>query len=89
MILLQETVIGLTFGQIIAVLGLFGGIIGVWIQMNVRMKAVEVKVKQLEELRKEDQAHMERIRCENREDHMAIMQKLDSLMSQRQKRAAQ
>lgn len=85
--LLQETLIGLTFGQVMAVLTLFGGIVGVWIQMNVRMKAVEVKVKQLEDLRKEDIAHMEKIRQENREDHLQIMQKLDAMIITKQKRA--
>ena len=80
MVLQKETKFGLNYGQILATLSLIIMLGGYWVQVKVKLQSLEIRVEQLEKLRQDDQVKMETIRLENREDHQAIMIKLDDLM---------
>lgn len=71
---------GLTFGQIIALLALAGGMIAAWTNINIRVKAIEVDVQNLKAQRLSDINIIEVNRKENREEHSAMIEKLDSLI---------
>lgn len=79
MVLQRETKIGLTFGQVISVLTIIGGILISWISINVRIAQAEIRIDQLERGRETNAQNIEKIRLENREDHQRIMEKLDRL----------
>jgi len=80
MVLQRETKFGLTFGQVISVLTILGGIIISWLSINVRIAQAEVRIDQLEKGRETNARNIEVIRTENREDHQRIMEKLDDLI---------
>ena len=77
MVMSKETKIGLTFGQIISVISILGGILISWIAINVRIAQAELRIDQLEKGRETNAQNIEKIRTENREDHQRIMDKLD------------
>ena len=77
MTLQKETKVGMTFGQIISVLTIIGGLIISWVSINVRIAEAEVRIEQLECGRISNAQNIEKIRIENREDHQRIMEKLD------------
>lgn len=77
MVLQKETRMGLTFGQMLSVLTIIGGIIIAWVSINVRVAQAEVRIQQLEVGHDRNARNIEVIRLENREDHKAIMDKLD------------
>jgi len=80
MVLQKDTRIGLTFGQILSVLTIIGGIIIAWVSINVRVAQAEVRIQQLEIGHNLNARNIEVIRLENREDHKAIMDKLDEFL---------
>lgn len=80
MTLSTHTKYGLTFGQILSVLTLFGGIITVWVSLNVRIAQAEIKIQQLEQGRIENANNILRIHNENREDHREMIKKLDDVI---------
>ena len=80
MVLQTPTRVGLTFGQIITSLSFIGGLITVYVSINVRIAALEVQVEALEKGRVINASNIETIRIENRQDHKEIMQKLDKLI---------
>ena len=80
MVLQRETKYGLTFGQIISLLALIGGIITVWVSLNVRMAQAEIRIESLEYNFQQTIKSVEMIRTENREDHRVLMDKLDDIM---------
>lgn len=69
----------MTFGQIISVLTIIGGLLISWISINVRIAEAEVRINQLEQGRETNAQNIEKIRVENREDHMRILEKLDDM----------
>ena len=77
---MQTTELGLTFGQILALVTIIGGIIAAWINVNVRVKAIEVEIENVKTKRTEDLNVMETQRKENREEHSEIIKKLDALI---------
>jgi predicted sulfurtransferase len=79
MVLRSETKVGLTFGQILSLIGVFGAILLAWVTINVRIAQAEVRIETLEKGRLQNAENIERIRSENREDHQKIMEKLDRL----------
>jgi len=80
MVLHKETKFGLTFGQVISLLTVIGGIIVAWISLNVRIAQAEVRIQVLERQFEATAKSIEQIRIENREDHRILMNKLDDIM---------
>lgn len=80
MVLQTPTRVGLTFGQIITSLAFIGGLITVYVSINVRIASLEVQVEALEKGRIINASNIETIRIENRQDHKEIMIKLDKLI---------
>lgn len=81
MTLKQQTSVGLTFGQILSVIALVGGMFAAWININMRITASEVKIEQLEKGRVQNAINIETIRIENRDDHKEMIKKLDELLN--------
>lgn len=80
MVLHKETKFGLTFGQVISLLTVIGGIIVAWISLNERIAQAEVRIQVLERQFEATAKSIEQIRIENREDHRELIFKLDELM---------
>jgi hypothetical protein len=87
MVLSKESKIGLTFGQIISLAFMFGGMITAYVNLNIkitsiegRISANEVRTEQLEKGRIQNAENIETIRTENRYDHQLIMEKLDDVI---------
>ena len=80
MTLSNSTRVGLTFGQILSLIGIIGSIFMVWLSLNVRLAQAEIRIEQLEKGRMENAQNIETIRKENREDHQKMMEKLDELI---------
>lgn len=80
MVLQKETKYGLTFGQILSLLTVIGGIIVAWVSLNVRMAQAEIRIKSLESNFEQTLKSVETIRLENREDHRVLLEKIDELI---------
>jgi len=80
MVLQKETKYGLTFGQILSLLTVIGGIIVAWISLNVRIAQAEVRIQVLERQFEATVKSVEQIRIENRQDHRELIFKIDELM---------
>ncbi len=80
MVLQKETKYGLTFGQILSLLTVIGGIIVAWISLNVRIAQAEVRIQVLERQFEATAKSIEQIRIENRQDHRELFFKIDELM---------
>ena len=78
--MLMITSIGLSFAEIIGILAILGGFITAYTSLNVRIAALEVKVRQNEIHISELSSHLEIIRKENREDHYNILSKLENAL---------
>ena len=75
----KETKYGLTFGQILSLLTVIGGILVAWVSLNVRIAQAEIRIKALEYGFEKSLQTVETIRQENREDHRELMLKLDDI----------
>lgn len=80
MVLQKDSKFGLTFGQLLSLIAVSGGILAAWISINVRIAQAEIKIQELENGRITNALNIERIRQENREDHKEIMMKLDNVI---------
>lgn len=80
MALQKETKYGLTFGQILSLLTVIGGIIVAWVSLNVRIAQAEIRIKSLESNFEQTLKSVETIRLENREDHRVLLEKIDELI---------
>jgi hypothetical protein len=78
---MTTTEFGLTFGQILALLTILGGIVGTYVNVNVRVKAIEVEIENVKCQRAEDIKSIELNRKENREEHTMIIEKLDDMIT--------
>lgn len=65
----REKRIGMTFTQLLSLIGVVSLILAAWISMNVQMADLNARVNTLE-----------RDRMENRQEHQLIMDKLDKLI---------
>lgn len=65
----RERKIGMTFQQLLSLVGVIGLILAAWISMNVQMADINSRVNTLE-----------RDRQENRQEHQMILNKLDRLI---------
>lgn len=80
MVFQKETKYGLTFGQILSLLTVIGGIIVAWVSLNVRIAQAEIRIKSLESNFEQTLKSVETIRLENREDHRVLLEKIDELI---------
>lgn len=80
MVLQKETKYGLTFGHILSLLTVIGGIIVAWVSLNVRIAQAEIRIKSLESNFEQTLKSVETIRLENREDHRVLLEKIDELI---------
>lgn len=80
MVLQKESKLGLTFGQILSVLTIIGGILISWVAINVRIAQAEVRIEELEKGRLTNSQNIEQMRRENRDDHLMLMEKLDQML---------
>jgi hypothetical protein len=80
MALTETTKFGLTFGQILAVMGIAGALITVWVSLNVRIAQAEIRIEQLEKARQENIKSIERLHQESRDDYKALNDKLDKIL---------
>lgn len=65
----REKRIGMTFTQLVSLIGVVGLILAAWISMNVQVADLNARVNTLE-----------RDRQENRQEHQMIIEKLDKLI---------
>ena len=87
--LASETKYGLTFGQIISLLTMFGVLVVAWVNINIRITEIQgqaiadrVRIEQLEQGRQANASKIEIVRTENRDDHKAITVKLDEVLKE-------
>lgn len=87
MVLTRETRFGLTFGQIMSLLTLFGGMVTVYVNLNLKIATLDgklnentIKIEQLEQGRQANVKSIETIRTENRADHIILSEKLDEVL---------
>ena len=80
MTLNRETKLGMTFGQLLSVIGLIFGMIAAWVAINVRIATAETRIEQLESGRQENARNIQQLYHDNREDHREMMNKLDKVL---------
>lgn len=80
MMLTKETKIGLTFGQILAMLALAGGMITTYTDLNVRIAKMEEKNQSFETRLDNSDRMSETLRQENRQDHQRMETKMDLII---------
>ena len=80
MALKDQSIIGLTFGQIISIIVLFGGLLATYTDVNVKIANIQVRTEKLEQSRSEEKQLIETNRTENREALQKIEDKLDLLL---------
>ena len=80
MTLNRETKFGMTFGQLLSVIGLIFGMIAAWVAINVRIATAETRIEQLESGRQENARNIQQLYHDNREDHREMMNKLDKVL---------
>jgi len=80
MTLNRETKFGMTFGQLLSVIGLIFGMIAAWVAINVRIATAETRIEQLESGRQENARNIQQLYQDNREDHREMMNKLDKVL---------
>ena len=73
MVFQKETRFGLTFGQVLSLIGIAGGILLAWVSINVRIAQAEIRIDELEKGQVRNATTIETIRSENRDDHKAIL----------------
>ena len=71
----REKRIGMTFTQLLSLVGVIGLILTAWISMNVHVADLNARVNTLE-----------RDRMENRQEHQMIIEKLDKLIYEMNKK---
>ncbi len=80
MSLKDQTFIGLTFGQILLSIGLLGGLITAYTDVNVKIASVTVRTEKLEQSRAEERQLIEVNRVENANAFSKMNDKLDLLL---------
>lgn len=80
MVLQKQTQTGLTFGQLIAVAAILGGLIASYTDLNIRIAKLEEHKTQIENRISNAEKSNEISRQENRSDHLRIEAKMDILI---------
>lgn len=76
----REKQIGLTFTQLISMIGIIALIFGAWISINVKMAETSTRVSILEEGMKENSRYIQQMYQDNRNDNKEVMKKIDNLI---------
>jgi hypothetical protein len=76
----REQKIGLTFAQILSLIGVCAMVMAAWISLNVKIAENTVRIEVLERGRVENANNIEKSRVENKTDHQYIIEKLDELI---------
>ncbi len=76
----RETKFGLTFGQLLALIGLIGGILTTYIDLNIKVATLDERNKFTEQRINKIESSTEVVRQENRQDHMKMEAKMDMLI---------
>jgi len=66
-------------GSIIGALGLLGGMIGVWINLNLKIKELEVKILNIEMEQNSINKRIDKNEDYSRQDHKVFDEKLDKI----------
>lgn len=80
MTLTAQTKIGLTFGQIIAIITVVFSFAMSYANLTIRINGLEQKTIELEKGRQVNASNIEILRSENRQDHSKLMDKIDVLL---------
>lgn len=86
MTLNAQTKIGLTFGQIFAIIAVVASFIMGYANLQLRMSMYEQKQIELQARMTTNEAQTEIIRSENRADHKEMMAKIDKVLENQNKR---
>jgi proteasome assembly chaperone (PAC2) family protein len=82
----RETKFGLTFGQLLALIGLIGGILTTYIDLNIKVATIDERNKFMEQRIDKIESSTEVVRQENRQDHMKMEAKMDYIIDKLQKK---
>jgi hypothetical protein len=82
----RETKFGLTFGQLLALLGLVGGILTTYIDLNIKVATIDERNKFMEQRMDKIENSTEMVRQENRQDHMKMEAKMDYIIDRLQRK---
>lgn len=66
-------------GAVVGVLGLLGGMIGVWVALNLKIKELEVKIINIEMEQGAINKRIDKNESESREDHIKLGDKMDNI----------
>jgi hypothetical protein len=76
----RETKFGLTFGQLLALIGLLGAMLTTYIDLNIKVATIDERNKFMEQRMNKLETSSEVVRQENRQDHMKMEAKMDMLI---------
>ena len=85
MTLTAQTRIGLTFGQIFAVVSVVVMLVLGYANLQIRMSIYEQKQLEMQSRITSNEKNIELVRTENREDHKTLIIKMDELILMSQK----
>jgi proteasome assembly chaperone (PAC2) family protein len=76
----RETKFGLTFGQLLALIGLLGAMLTTYIDLNIKVATIDERNKFMEQRMNKLETSSEVVRQENRQDHMKMEAKMDYII---------
>ncbi|HSW67354.1 MAG TPA: hypothetical protein VLH16_02115 [Bacteroidales bacterium] len=76
----RERKLGLTFSQILSLIGVSAIVLAAWISLNVKIAENTVRIEALEKGRIENSNRIQQLYQDNRSDHSEVMQRLDKLI---------
>lgn len=76
----KETKFGLTFGQLLALIGLLGAMFTTYIDLNIKVATIDERNKFMEQRINKIEISTEVVRQENRQDHLKMESKMDLLL---------
>lgn len=80
MALKDQTVLGITFGQLISLLFLFAGIVGTYTDASIKISNLQIEVVELKTIRMEDRQRAETKRIEDVNSFNKMNDKLDLIL---------
>lgn len=85
MTLNAQSKVGLTFGQIFAIIAVVASFVMGYANLQLRMSTYEQKQIELQARMTSNEATTELIRSENRQDHQAMISKIDKVLENQNK----
>lgn len=86
MTLNAQTKVGLTFGQIFAIIAVVASFIMGYANLQIRMSSYEQKQIELQARMTNNETQTELVRKENREEHRTMIDKIDKVLENQAKR---